>query len=163
MLAAPNRQSAAAVRCEEQEHALLQLYHQTTQLPLPEFALAEPQQQRDEVHKIYQWLQRVAPQQAWMMRFYAISTEAEQAIEQLRASGFAGHQIEVTPLHAIARYEEGAKERGKSIIAAITVGILIGATLGMVHGLISGYVAPTFDQHLTRPFQKRRPFFGAAF
>ncbi|MEZ4711738.1 MAG: DUF2383 domain-containing protein [Caldilineaceae bacterium] len=139
-----NRQSAAAVRCEEQEHALLQLYNQTTQLPLPEFALAELRQQRDEVHKIYQWLQRVTSQQAWMMRFYAASSEAAQAVEQLRASGFAENQIEVTPLNAIARYEEDAEERGKSTIAAILVGILIGAALGVVHGLISGYVAPTF-------------------
>lgn len=140
-----NRQSAAAAKSEATEVELLREYDRVLQLPLPEFALAELQEQRDSIAYIHQWVQRVISQYEWIVRLYDTPAGARQAIEQLKGSGFVEDTIEVIPLHQIAQYGPDAEERVHSTVDATLVGALFVGVIGLLLGLLIGYWRPLYD------------------
>ncbi|MFN8445912.1 MAG: hypothetical protein U0175_34295 [Caldilineaceae bacterium] len=134
-----NRQSAAAKSSDSDEKQLLELYEQLLQEPLPAPLQAEFQRQQVGVRTIYQWLQRLAAQDQWVIRLYDNAAQANEAVGQLKAAGFPETQLTVTPFREITEDTEDTEERSRSAVDATLAGATIGAVVGLIFGVAVNY------------------------
>ncbi|MCB0086217.1 MAG: hypothetical protein KDE47_34990 [Caldilineaceae bacterium] len=144
-----NRQLAAAEQGLETNHKLLTQYNEvlrdnTSDGVLPEFAKITLEKQQTTLQRINRWLERIATKEEWIVRLYEDETQANQAIAELRNSGFADSQIKIDPLGDLPLYQKDDEERAHSAVDAVLTGAIFGALIGVVIGLIAGYLIPVF-------------------